>query len=168
MIKTIIRILPLVLVTGVALPAAAQGGDDLPPQKRAQVQKRLQQIRDRILRQQVGLDEKKAREVEAVLKRAQKERRKIQRRVRENRRKLRQLLKNDSNDQKAYAAAIRELRKAQNDLHKLKNREFDELAKRLAPKEQAKLVQALQRAKRKMKRAMKRQRRGGGRRGPLD
>ncbi len=103
--------------------------------------------RTRLLRERVGLDEKTAKAVEAVLRRSMNERRQVHERMREARRKLRDLIENDGDDQKAYQSAIAALRKAQNDLHALKNRELDALAKHLTPKQQAILADTVRRAK---------------------
>lgn len=133
-----------------ALPASAQGrgGED----KRAKVEQRLKQLRTRILRQEVGLDEKKAEEVQKILLKYEPERRKLQRQHQEHRRELRALLQSDSNDDAAYKKSIDGFRSTQKKLNALRDKEMDEVAKSITPKQQAKLYAALERLRKKVAR----------------
>ena len=142
------------LVLATAEPAAAQK-----PNRTAQVQKRMQQARGRLLRQKVGLDEKKAAAVERILDQHAKERRSLQKQIREHRRTITALLAADSNDQKAYSRAISGFRGADNKLRALREKELDALAKVLTPKQQAQLVVAVKRMQKEIRTRMQRRRR---------
>lgn len=133
-----------------AMPARAEnkGGED----KRAKVEQRLKQLRNRILRQEVGLDEKKADEVQKVLLKYEPERRKLQRQHRQHRSELRDLLQADSNDDAAYKKSIEGFRSTQKKLNALRDKEMDEIAKLVTPKQQAKLYAALERLRKRMAR----------------
>jgi Spy/CpxP family protein refolding chaperone len=122
--------------------ALAQGGGKA-PEKRAKVEARMKQLRARVLRNQVGLDDKKAAEVEKILAKNAPERKKIQKDVQTHRRRLRELLDQDSNDQAAYQKAIAGFRAAQKRAQVQRDKEIDELSKVLTPKQQAKLFVAL-------------------------
>jgi hypothetical protein len=121
-------------------PASAADRDG---KKRAEIAARLKALRADVLRKRVGLDAKKAAEVERVLERNAPERIKLQAKLRTSRRALQRLISEDSNDQQAFTRALQGLREAQGELQKLRQREMDELSKYLTPKEQAKLAGAL-------------------------
>ena len=70
------------------------------------------------------------------------------------------LLKADSNDQQAYKDAIKGYRDADKKLRAVRDKEFDEIAKLITPKEQAKLVVALRKMQAKIQNAMRRRARG--------
>jgi Spy/CpxP family protein refolding chaperone len=127
--------------------ALAQGkGRD----KHAQVEERLKQIRTRVLKKEVGLDEKKATEVQKVLDKHAPERKMLRLELRTQREAIRKLLDDDSDDQAAYKKALEGLRAAHKKLAELRNREIDELSKLLTPKQQAKLLMAVRKLERKM------------------
>jgi Spy/CpxP family protein refolding chaperone len=126
--------------------------------KKGKLGKRAKKLRDRLLRKRLGLDEAKAKKVEAILRDFMDQRRAANRKMREARRKLRELFEKDSDDQKAYKAAIATFRAARKELHQVQERQFDALAKELNPKQQAVLTRELM----KMRRRMNRARRGGG------
>lgn len=119
-------------------------------EKRAKVEQRLEKLRERVLKKDVGLDDKKAKAVSEILTRYVTERRKIQKDQREYRRTLQKLVQSDSNDQDAYKKALKSFRDGRKKLQALEDRELDEVAKILTPKEQVKLVAALQRLRRKL------------------
>lgn len=137
-------VLLLSLSVLLAAPLAfAQGKTKNAEDKRAKVEARVKELRTRVLRTQVGLDEKKAAEVEKILAKHAPERKKIQKEIQTHRRQLRALLDKDSNDQAAYKKAIDGFRAARKKAQTQRDQEFDELAKVLTPKQQAKLVVAL-------------------------
>jgi len=111
--------------------------------KRAEVEARMKSLRADVLRKRVGLEPQKAAEVERILERDAPERLKLQAKLRSSRRALQRLLAEDSNDQQAFTRALQGLREAQGELQKLRQREAQELAKHLTPKQQAKLAIAL-------------------------
>lgn len=150
MTRVLVQCLLALALVFAALPARAEGKDA--EDKRARVEQRLKQLRAKILRQQVGLDEKKAEEVQKVLLKYEPERRKVQRQHQEHRRALRDLLQNDSNDDAAYKKSIDGFRATQKKLNALRDKEMDEVAKLITPKQQAKLYAALERLRKKIAR----------------
>lgn len=150
--RHLIRLLPIVCALGlVSAPAWAQGG---PQEKRAEVESRIKQIRARVLRQEVGLTEEKARKVEAIMDRFQAERRPLREKIRAHRQAIARLLQADSNDQAAYSREIAGLRDAHRKLQASREHELDELQRILSPKEQAKTAAAVQKMRRKIREAV--------------
>lgn len=129
-----------------------------PKDRRAEVEKRMQEVVHKVLTEKVGLDEKKADKVAELLKKDREAQRKLRGEMRESRKELKKLLDADSNDQKAYSKAMAALRKSRDDLHKLQNKHFQALSKELTPKQQAKLFQAMQQFQRKLRRALRKHR----------
>lgn len=166
MSRTRIRLVPVALALGLALacvaPAAqAQGkapaasasgkeGPKTPEEKQARVKARIKQVRRRILKQEVGLDDKKAEEVEKVFDKYEPERQKLNKQLREQRIALRDLLKENSDDQAAYKKALEAFRATQKKLKAVTDREVEEISKLLTPKQQAKLMAALQRLRKRL------------------
>lgn len=149
----------LVTALGVAAPAFAQGkGGAPPPDKRGQVEQRMRQVLGKVLRERVGLDEKKAAAVEKILDKNTSAERTLRQEQRKHRQALRALLKADSNDQNAYKAAITGLRASQQKLQAIHQRELDEVAKILTPKEQAKFLIAVTGMRQKLAQALGRYR----------
>jgi Spy/CpxP family protein refolding chaperone len=138
----------LLAVASVGKVASAQPAKD--KDKRAKVEERLEKLRERVLKKDVGLDDKKAKAVGEILTRYAGERRKIQKDQREYRRALQKLVQSDSNDQDAYKKALKSFREGRKKLQGLEDRQLDDVAKLLTPKEQVKLVSALQRFRRKL------------------
>ncbi len=103
-----------------------------------------------LLRRDVGLNEAKARQVEAIFERQHQAARARHGVLRDQRHALKALLEKDSNDQKAYAQAIDALHVAHEELHALRKAALLEARKLLAPKEQAKLLRAMVQARRQM------------------
>lgn len=136
----------LLAMASVGRVASAQPNKD----KRAKVEERLEKLRERVLKKDVGLDDKKAKAVGEILTRYAGERRKIQKEQRESRRTLQKLVQSDSNDQDAYKKALKSFRDGRKKLQGLEDRQLDDVAKILTPKEQVKLVAALQRFRRKL------------------
>jgi Spy/CpxP family protein refolding chaperone len=141
----------LLAVAALSAPAFAQPGadGDKPP---AAHKARARKLRDKILRERVGLDSDKAAHVEKVLVDYQQRQRAIRNDIRESRQQLRALFKDDSNDQAAYRAALTKFRKAQADLASLRADGFAELDAKLTPKEQAKLLGTLAQVRRHLNR----------------
>ncbi|HEX6764312.1 MAG TPA: periplasmic heavy metal sensor [Polyangiaceae bacterium] len=117
--------------------------------------------RARMLRDEVGLDEKTAAAVERILAKYRPERRVASETVDSERRKLNAMLELDSNDQAAYAKSIRALLDARQKLQDLQRKQAEELAKVLTPKQQAKLARAIGETRENLRH----QGRGHGRRG---
>ena len=153
----------LAAAVSLALPglAHARGPDHEPGQKRAVIEQRLKQLRHDLLRKEVGLDENKAIVVERTLDKYMAEKKKLKDQAITHRRALRKLLESDSNDQAAYAAAIRGLREAEKQKQALRERELDELGKLLTAKQQAKLMRATHRLKRQLAHKVREHRHGG-------
>jgi Spy/CpxP family protein refolding chaperone len=124
------------------------------PDKRAKIEARLKEVRGIALRKEVGLEEKKAAEVEAVLAKIHGEREQIIRKMQAQRRVLRELLNKDSQDQNAYSRALVALHAAEDQLNALNKRQNQELAKLLTPKQQAKLGAVFQRMQRRLRKAL--------------
>jgi Spy/CpxP family protein refolding chaperone len=135
----------------VGRPAHAEPANE---DKRAKVEERLEKLRERVLKKELKLDNKRADAVSEILTRYFKERRKLMETQRENRQKLRKLIRSDSNDQEAYRKAIKNFRDGRKKLQALEDKQLDEVAKILTPKEQTKLVAALQRLRRKLAKKM--------------
>lgn len=161
--RGIFRIVPVALALSLAAPALARRGNAA--QRHAQIAQRLERIRGAVLRKRVGLDERKARAVERILDSHQAERRRLSRVMHTERRALAGLLKQNSNNQAAYARAIQRLRRAELARQSLKQREFTQIARVLTPKEQAKLLIALRRMQARLHQAMRRYRQSHGRNG---
>lgn len=115
-----------------AAPAAAAGSSQPIPPWRA-----------RMLKEEVGLDEKTAASVERILSKYRPERQAASETAETERRKLNALLELDSNDQAAYARSIRAFLDARQKLVELHRKQAEELGKVLTPKQQAKLARAI-------------------------
>ena len=145
-----VTLLALLVALLFAPPAIAQ-----PPAaaKRAQVEAKMGEIRGRMLRDQVGLSEVKARNVEAILQRHRNERLDLRQKLLAHQRKIAELLRQDSDDQSAYTREIQGMRTSQRQLQALRETEIDELQKVLTPKEQARLGVAMRQMRRRMNQA---------------
>lgn len=109
----------------------------------------MKQMRGNMLRQRVGLDDEKAKQVEAAFDRFDKEHFALRKNVHTARKKIQALLKSDSEEQQAYLAALKELRLAHDKLHSLRQRQMDSIDKVLTPKQRAKVLVSLHHMKRK-------------------
>ena len=74
--------------------------------KRAEIEARLKKWRGTILRKEVGLDEKKATDIEHTLDKFQTEREQVQKELQQQQKTLRALFDLESSDQGAYARAL--------------------------------------------------------------
>jgi Spy/CpxP family protein refolding chaperone len=134
-----------------------------PKDRRAKQEERRKHFakkRARLLRKRVGLDEASAKKVEALFKQFGAQRKTARNAVRKGRDGLNKLLRENSNDQAAYRAAIDTLRKAHDTMHNLRNSEWASLAKVLTPKQQATLLRALGKMQKRMGRQGRKGRRG--------
>ena len=142
------------LVFGLSAPAFAQGNG--PQAKRAEVEARLKKWRGTILRKDVGLDEKKASDIERTLDKFEGEREKVQKDMRQQQKTLRALFDLDSNDQGAYGKSLQMVRENTAKLQSLRLQEFDELSKQLSPKQEAKLLRLMRQMEQKLREAVRR------------
>ncbi|MFP6684613.1 MAG: periplasmic heavy metal sensor [Polyangiaceae bacterium] len=149
--------------------AKARKGDRRGPENRGarheDRRKRFAKKRARLLRERIGLDEASAKKVEALFKQFGEQRQSARKSVRVGRDALNKLLRENSDDQAAYRAAIDKLRIAHDAMHSLRNTEWAALAKVLTPKQQATLLRALGKMQKRMGRRGRKGRRGkrGGR-----
>ena len=135
----------------------------------AQMQSRLKQMRSRLLREELGLDEARASEAETVMDGFAPQRKGLRQTLRTHRRALRTLEETQSTDDEAYVAAVDGLVTAERQLQVMRAQEFDALRLILDGREQAHLLHAFKKMKRhmrKMKRDNKKGRFKGDRRGP--
>lgn len=126
------------------------------PERRAKIEQRMNQIRARVLRERVGLDDAKAKQVERIMDKYEPERRKHHRQMREHMKQLSTLVDADSNDQKAYERALEGIRAGDKQAQELREKELGELAKVLTPKQRAKLTVSIRQMKRAVDRRMHR------------
>lgn len=156
------------LAAGLALaPSAAdaqgwgKGRGPATPEQREKMHKRFLEKRAKVLREQVGLDDATARKVEKVHDTFHTERMAIGKRMHESRFALKKLLDADSNDQKAFARAVQGILDAQKAMGDLRQREMQAVRRFLTPKQQAKLMVSIHKARRQMHRFMGRHKRAG-------
>lgn len=152
----------LSLAAALALSTAAPAHAESSAQKRAEISQHLRGALAQALRKEVGLDEKKASEVERTLDKYRPQREKLDAEVHQQQKTLRALLDLDSNDQAAYQKALAAVRDANQKLAALRDQEFDELSKQLTPKQQAKLARAVKQLEQRLKAAMKKFREENG------
>ena len=138
-----------------SVPAFAQQGGGAPA-KRAEIEARLKRWRGTILRKEVGLDEKKAADIEHTLDKYEAEREKIQKDMRQQQKTLRALFDLDSADQSAYAKSLQIVRESTAKQQALRLQEFDELGKQLSPKQEAKLLRLMRQMEQKLRDAVRR------------
>ncbi len=150
-------LLVLAVCAGTPAIAHAEGGRE---QKRAEVQQRLKRLRHELLVKEVGLDEQKAAAVERALEKFSAEKKSVRDKIEQHRGTLKKLLDTNSNDQAAYTAAIRGLREAEKQRAALRERELDEVAKLLTPRQQAQLMRGMDRLKRRLIHRLRERRHG--------
>ena len=130
----------------VASTAGAEMSNELPPPPRQLEEpsperlERMREMRGRLLRDGVKLDEASARAVEKVLEAYDVEQRTARAEVHEARRSLHQRLEQDVDDEAGYQDAIERLRAAHEAMHRIKERRFDALLGVLSPKKTARLL----------------------------
>lgn len=136
------------VVVTVSMPADPQPGKKI----ERQGHKRLERLRERILRKKVGLSDDKVDEVVALFQAQEAERGRLEKEMRASRRALGELLRSDSDDQAAYQTELTRLREAHQSLDGLREKQLAELATILEPKEQAKLLRAMELVRRRFER----------------
>jgi Spy/CpxP family protein refolding chaperone len=114
--------------------------EDWAPEQRGHHEQRLKQVRGKVLRNQVGLDERRAKKTEQILDRFAAERRKVFEQRRQARRKLNELVNANSKDEVAYRNALLKLGSAEQGLNRIHEQEKAALAKVLTAKERANLL----------------------------
>ena len=164
--RTATIVLAALLTLLIAMPAMAKGkGKGRGKPTAAELQQRFKKKRGHILRKRVGLSDAKATAVETVLDKHSPLHQKLQRRLAAARLSLGKLLRADSNDQAAFAKALAELQTVAKAMQQLNEQELAQLQKVLTPKEQAKLLRALNRIRTKVRRQRMRQRGKKGKQG---
>ncbi len=146
--KTMIRLTLVALVLGLALPAQAQfgphgkgrGGPPSPEKM-----EKMKEFRAKALRETVGLDEAKAAEVEKAMDAFHQRRFELHQTMRDNMKNLKALLKEDSNDQEAYANALETLHATQEEMQKLHGEQMAAFKDILTPKEAARMLVTMKR-----------------------
>jgi Spy/CpxP family protein refolding chaperone len=94
-----------------------------------------------------GIDEARAKQVIAVVKKYREERQPVRKEMQTHKRTLRALLSSNSSDQAAYTKALDGLKAGKKKLQEIEDRQVAEIQQILAPSEQAKVLRLLQRAK---------------------
>lgn len=128
---------------------------------------RVKALRGRVLRERVGLDEARATKIEAIFEKYQPERRALRKTVRQTMRTLRGLVDSNASDDQAYSAAFAQLKSAQDKLRGLRDQQQAEVARIVTPKEAAKLLLTMKKARFEQQRHHFRggRHQGGGRHG---
>ncbi|GEM_PF-2771288 len=148
------------IVCALAIPAIASAvppGDDYKNErkaKRAKFIKKMKQHRAKMLRTKIGLSEAKAARVERVMDKFHVKKRELKKEMRANHQALRQLLKSDSQDQRAYGVAVDGIVASRAQLAKLHDKQIAALRRVLTPKEQAKMLIAMHKMKRRFRHRM--------------
>jgi len=151
------HILRYVLLSVLLCVSTAVHAQSNPAQaKRAEVEARLKKWRGTMLRRDIGLEDKKATEVERTLDKYQAEREKVQKELRQQQKTMRALFDLDSADQAAYAKALQLVRENTAKMQSLRLQEFDELGKQLTPKQEAKLLRLMRQMEQKLHEAVRR------------
>lgn len=123
--------------------------------KQAKIEERMRSVVARVLRQECGLDDTRAKTVEQSFDQFAPERRRVRQELARFRKMLSELLEKDSNDQNAYKQALEGFRAAQKKLQQVRERELEALGKQLTPKEQAKFTDAMRKLNKKLKAALR-------------
>lgn len=130
-------------------------------QDRQRFHAKMKERMAKMLRQEVGLDEARAKQVEAIFEGRHKAARQLHEQLRTHRQALRALLEADSNDQAAYQKALDGIEAGHKALRAHREEGIAQARRILSPKEQAKLLRAMhQRGKHRMGRG------GRGHHGP--
>mgnify|MGYP007107012018 CR=1 FL=1 len=149
----------MVLVGG---QAEARPGDRHGPKSEAEreaAHEKIRKIWAKTLRKRVGLSEAVARKVEKTQERFSQERRSLRRGMGQSKRALRMLLKSGSEDEKAFSLAVQRLLDGRRALEQLRRRQFEAMRQHLTSKEQAKLLMAMHRMRRRIHKNMRRHQR---------
>ena len=138
----------------------ARSVDSSSPHRHSQlVAQKIVELRGRLLREMVGLNDSRAREVELVLESFDDEHQTYSSMLDVAQRKMRSLLDEKSDDEKAYTQTVEDLRLAHDYLHQLRDRQFRAMQKILKPKEQALFFQSLGKLRHEVRKRLRRARR---------
>ncbi len=96
------------------------------------------------------------------------ERQTIHQQIAEEKKTLRELFKQNSDDQTSYEGALTRLRAAQKQNQAVRDKEFEALKQELTPKEQAKLLRALNKFRGKVVNKLRQRKHGKHNKGPAD
>ena len=155
--------LSIVLLGFVLMPmhdAFARAGESKPLHRHSQVvAQKVVELRGRLLREMVGLSERRANEVELVLQGFDDEHQTYSAMLDAAQRKMRLLLDENSDDSNAYSLAVEDVRVAHDYLHQLRDRQFRAMQNILAPKEQAMFFESLGKLRHEVRKRMRRARR---------
>ena len=138
---------------------AEEGSADPGERRHMRMEQRMRRITDRVLRRDVGLDEAKTTKIQAILEKYAPERKKLHEELGRQKRALRDLIEDDSADEKAYADALAGLKKAKKALQALRDKQVAEVEKQLTPRQQARLMLSLKKARHRMEGGMHERRR---------
>ncbi|MCO4761889.1 MAG: periplasmic heavy metal sensor [Myxococcales bacterium] len=176
-IRSLVAVLAIaaVALTAVPLLASAGPGDGAHPHKRftkeqrAKFRAKMKARFGELLRDKMQLTEDKAQRVEKLMTAFRQKKRPLRKEMKQSHRALRVLLKEDSNDQRAYAQALNTIVKTRAKLKKLHKAQVSAIKQLLNPKQQAQLMVAHHKFRRHMGRHWGHGKRGGkgwhGRRG---
>ena len=123
------------------------------------VAKKIVELRGRLLREMVGLNDARAKQVEQVLQSFDDEHQTYSAMLDAAQRKMRSLLDEKSEDDHAYAKAVEDVRIAHDYLHQVRDRQFRAMQKVLAPREQAMFFESLGKLRHEVRKRMRRARR---------
>ena len=157
-------VLSIVLSGFVLMPmhdALGRPGESKPLSRHSQaVAQKVIELRGRLLREMVGLSEPRADEVERVLQSFDDEHQTYSAMLDAAQRKMRSLLDDKSDDAKAYALAVEDVRVAHDYLHQLRDRQFRAMQKILEPKEQAMFFESLGKLRHEVRKRMRHSKHG--------
>lgn len=141
--------IPAVLAVGaiaispITIMAQATPGQGRPRFTPEQKLEHIKTMRGKMLREQVGLDEKKAVEVEKALAAFDADHVKFHQAKRDAKQQLSEVVKDPNATDKAYRAAVAKQRAAHKQMHNLREREWNRVSTMLTPKQQALLLLSL-------------------------
>lgn len=153
--RKLITLATLVVFAMLAMPAMAGEGPGGPKgdecgKDEACHQKKMKEMRGKMLREKVGLAEEKAKQVEGVLDQFHDRHMALRKAFKENMKALKDLVKADSGDQEAYKKAMEAIKSNHEAQRALMEEQMEAMKKILTPKEQAKLFLAHERMGQKM------------------
>ena len=146
-------------------PGDGSGNKEARKERRAKFVAKMKAHRGKMLREKLGLNEERAKQVEVVMERFHGQRRALHQQMEVHHKALRKLLKADSNDQQAYKKAVDGMIAGRDKMQQLKREQIGQLRKLLTPKEQAKAMLLMHRMKRRMHHKMMRMHHGKGGKG---
>lgn len=138
--------------TGWAQGRHRPAGEDNP---KTLMETKFEAIKQRILRNRVGLDETTTEKVSAIIAEFAPKRRAIRQKLIEKRLALKELLRKQVEDQNAYAQHLDEMEKLRKDMVSVHEQEMDALRKLLTPKQRAILWMEIQHIQKQIGKALK-------------